>query len=72
MVIFQRFMNFRPFFRPFLGIIVKNAKHIKVTPGIDINSQNPSVDIWVPKMRFPKMYIFGAPIESTVPGMVSS
>ena len=24
--------------------------------------KNPSVNIWVPKMRFPKMYIFWAPI----------
>ena len=28
--------------------------------------------IWVPKMRFSKMYIFGAQIESEGPGMVSS
>ena len=25
------------------------------------------MDIWVPKMRFPKMYILGAPIESEGP-----
>ena len=34
--------------------------------------KNPNVDIWVPKMRLSKMYIFGAPIESEGPGMVSS
>ena len=39
--------------------------HKKVTPGIDL--KNPRIDIWGPKMRFPKMYIFGAPIESTGP-----
>ena len=38
-------------------------------PGIDLN---PSVNIWVPKKRLPKMYIFRAPIELTWPGMVSS
>ena len=26
-------------------------------------NQNPNIDIWVPKMHFSKMYIFGAPIE---------
>ena len=54
----------------------KKAKHKKVVPGIILNfcdsSKNPSVHIWVPIMRFPKMYIFGAPIESTEPRMVSS
>ena len=29
------------------------------------------MDIWVPKTSFSKMYIFGAPIESEGPGMVS-
>ena len=37
-----------------------------------IDQKIPSVDIWVPKMHFPKMYLFGAPIKSTGPGMVSS
>ena len=30
-----------------------------------MKSANPSVNIWVPKIRFPKMHIFRAPIEST-------
>ena len=34
--------------------------------------KNPNIDIWVPKMPFLKMYIFGVPIESKWPGMVSS
>ena len=57
LVIFWRFFNFGPF----LGTIVENSKH-----------KNPNIDIWVPKMRFSKMYIFGAPIESEGPGIVSS
>ena len=48
----------------------------EVAPDIDLNfcnwSQNSSIDIWVPKMHFPKIYISGAPIESTGPDMVSS
>ena len=36
------------------------------------NIKNPNIDNWVPKLRFSKMYIFGAPIESEGPGMVSS
>ena len=35
-------------------------------------NKNPNIDIWVPKMRFSKMYIFGGPIELEGPGMVSS
>ena len=55
---------------------MKNAKHYKVAPGIYLNvsnqSKNPSIDIWVPKMRYPKIRIFGAPIESTGPVTVAS
>ena len=64
LVIFRRFVNFGPFCGPFLLSVVKNAKHEKV---FDINfcnqSKNHSIHTWVPKMRFPKMYIFGAQIE---------
>ena len=42
---------------PFLGTVVEKAKH---------------KNIGVQKMRFSKIYIFGAPIESEGPGMVSS
>ena len=55
LVIFRRFLNFGPFFGPFLGTLVENSKNKKVAPG------NPNIDIWVPKMRFSKMYIFGGP-----------
>ena len=34
--------------------------------------KNPNIDIWVPKMRFSKMHIFGASIESEGAGMVAS
>ena len=34
-----------------------------------ISKTKPSIDIWVSKMRFSKMYIFGNPIESVVPGI---
>ena len=58
---FRRFLNFAPFFGPFLGTIVKNAKYKKVLSGIYLHlcnwSKNQSVTIWVLKMRFPKMYI---------------
>ena len=62
-------LDFRPFFGPFLGNVVKNAKHNRVAPGNSLNfpTKNSNIDIWVPKMFFSKMYIFGAPIES---GMV--
>ena len=76
LVIFWRFFNLGPLFGPFLGTVVKNAKHKKVAPGIDLNFcnelKNPIVNIWVPKMPFSKTYIFGAPIELEGPGMVSS
>ena len=65
-----------PVFGPFLGTIVKNTKHKQVAPGIDLifcnQSTNPSIHIWVPEMRFDKMYIFGALIELACPCMVSS
>ena len=76
LVIFWRFLNFGPFFGPFLGTLVENSKHKKVAPGNSLNfpkkNKNPNIDIWVPKMPFSKMYIFGVPIESEGPGMVSS
>ena len=59
LVIFWRFLNFGPF----LGTVGENVKHKRVAPGISLNLKNPNIDIWVPKMRFDKMYIFGAPIE---------
>ena len=49
-----------------LGTLVENAKNKRVAPG------NSNIDIWVPKMRFSKVYLLGAPIESEGPGMVSS
>ena len=74
LVIFRRFLNLGPFFGPFLGTVVENSKHKRVAPGNSLNFQqkNPNINIWVSKMRFPKIYIFGAPIESTGPGMESS
>ena len=55
---------------------MENSKHKKVAPGNSVNFQkknrNPNIDIWVPKSRFSKMYILGAPIELEGPGMVSS
>ena len=33
---FGHFFNFGPFFGPFSGTIVKNAKYKKVAPGIDL------------------------------------
>ena len=70
------FFNFAAFLGPFLGRVVNNAKHKKVAPGVDLNlcnlSKNPSFDNWVPQIRFPKMYIFWAQIESEGSGMVYS
>ena len=71
LVIFHRYFNFGPFFGPFLGTLVENAKKGRVAPG-DFPQKNLNIYIWVPKMRFSKMYIFGAPIDSKGPGMVSS
>ena len=68
LVIFRRFLNFGPFFGPFLGTLVENSNSLNF-PKIN---KNPNIDIWVPKMRFSKVYIFGAPIESEGPGMESS
>ena len=43
----------------------------KVAPGIDLNySKNASINIWVPKMCFSKMYIFGPQLNQR--GMVYS
>ena len=56
LVIFRRFLNFGPFLGPFLGTLVE---------------KNLNIDIWVQKIRFSKMYIFRAPIESEGPDMVS-
>ena len=77
LVIFWYFLNFGPFFGPFLGTIVENAKHKRVAPGTSLNLskkkyENPNINIWVLKMRFSKMYICRAPIEAEGPGMVSS
>ena len=48
----------------------------EIPPGNSLNFPkkyiNPNIDMWVPKMRFSKMYIFGVPIESEGSGMVSS
>ena len=74
LVIFRRFVNFGPFFGLFLGTVVENTKHKIVAPGNSLNFQqkNSSIDIWVPKIRFSKMYIFRAPFESEGPVMVFS
>ena len=37
LVIFRRFLNFGPFFGPFLGTLVENSKHKKVAPGNSLN-----------------------------------
>ena len=39
---------------------------------LNFAKKNPNFDLLVPKMRFAKMYIFGALIESEGPGMVFS
>ena len=62
--------------RHFLGIIVKNAKHIKGALGIYLHfcnqSKNLSVAIWVLKICFPKIYIFGhRPIPGPQPDTAS-
>ena len=73
LVIFGRFLKLRTVLWAVLGTVVENAKHKKVEPGIYFNFQNnPIIYIWVPKMRFYKMYIFGSPIELEGPGMVFS
>ena len=52
------------------------VRHKKVAPCIYLNfgisKKKLSVNIWVSKMRIPKIYIFGAPIESEGPGTESS
>ena len=68
LVIFWCLFNFGPFFGLFLGTIVKNAWSFS---NLLEKNKSPSIDIQVPLLRFPKMYIFGAPIDSTGPGMVS-
>ena len=47
-------------FWSFFGIL--NFEHKKVAPGNSLNfsTKKPNIDIWVPKMRFSKMYIFRA------------
>ena len=65
LVIFRRFLNFGPFFWAVLGTVVENAKQKKSL--LELVKKNPSVNILVPKMHFPKMYIFGAQIESEGP-----
>ena len=37
LVIFRRFLNFGPFFGPFSGTAVENARHKKVAPDINLN-----------------------------------
>ena len=37
LVIFRRFLNFGPFFGPFLGTLVENAKSKRVAPGNSLN-----------------------------------
>ena len=68
LLIFRCFSSFGLFFGPFLGTIVKNAKHEKVAPGIFLNFREEIIAsiFWSQKC------VFGAPIESTEPGMVSS
>ena len=63
LVIFRRFLNFGPFFGPFLGTLVKNAKHKKFAPCIYLHfckqSTNPNINIWVLKCVFPKCTFSG-------------
>ena len=55
-------------FRQFLGTVVKNAKHIKVAPGIYLHfcnqSKNLSVIILVLKICFPKICIFWTQVKT--------
>ena len=39
LVIFQRFLNFGPFFGPFLGTVVENSKHKRVVPGNSVKKK---------------------------------
>ena len=54
-------------FRPFVGAVFKyrSGKRKKNAPGFGLNFRNYlSINILVPKLRFPKMYFFGPHIES--------
>ena len=57
-------------FASFLGPVVKKAKNIKLC-GI-YQSKSPSINFWVPKIRFSKIYIFKATIELAGLVMASS
>ena len=52
---------------------MKKLKKLRLVliPTFVISQKNPSINIWVPKMRFTKVYIFWPQIESEGPGMVS-
>ena len=70
LVIFRHFLNFKLFFGPFLGTVVKNAKHKKVVPGINLT--NPSVNVWVPQMRFPIMYLLNSSTAHAQCGLIKN
>ena len=63
LVIVWHFLNFGLFFWPFLGIAVKTQNILKSGNSLNFHTKNSSINIWVPKMRFSKINIFGAPIE---------
>ena len=55
LVIFRHFLNFGSFFGPFLGTVVKNAKHRKVAPGNSLKtlaSIFKSLNCAFPKYKF--------------------
>ena len=70
LIIFRRFLNF--------GLKIDHTSSLAEIDFLvyqsfaDTGTKNPNIYIWVPKMGFSKMYIFGAPIESEGPCMVSS
>ena len=72
LVIFWRFLNFRTFFGPFLGTVVKNAKLKKVAPGNSLDLKTLASKFKSLRCVFPKCTFLGAQIESEGPGMVSS
>ena len=66
----------KPAFRQDTGYMVEKtyldiALYLQLVIFLIFQKKNLNIDIWVPKMLFYKMYVFGAPIESEGPGMVS-
>ena len=54
-----------PYFGPFGAYLLPQCSD-------QYNVQSPSLNIYISKIPFPKMYIFGVSNESAGPGMASS